>query len=605
MKFSMEKLHVYTLALIAAIIPNIVFLNAIPQPRDSIFFMAFPKGEINYDFFSYSKMMFLIFSTVFLTLIFLWKSYKKIKWQPVYGFLIVYTVLIILSTAISPFRELAIRGLGDRYEGIFTLFAYLLLFFVAYNIAKDKDDRKIVIGGVIAGSVVVGLVGIFQYWGLDIYRTRFMQQIITPEEFSNFKFTFQFGKATIYSSLYNTNFVGSYMVIMLFIAIGLFLNSESKKAKNWSYAYALLMFANWIGCRSRAGIMGGQIIFLFALLLFYRLIKTYKKDLIILVCSFAVVFLVMNTVENEQGRLTDKFTSINTPSNPNTYLRDAYVENGALVIKDKFTDIKVFQKDGRVQFFDDTNKALTPQVKKYKSLELNENGQEVSVERYKIYFNEEKYKRYSFNILRDGMLELEYNHEDIRIIKYPIVFVGDTYKSPGITGKLFDIVKIPRLHALDGYETLGSMRIYNWTRTLPLLKETMYLGYGPDTFSIVFPQNDTFGKTISYGMANIVVDKPHNMYLQIAVNTGIISLVVFVIGLFIYLLDGIVAYRGLEKISVEAFLWLGVLAYHATAMFNDSLVSVAPIAWICFGISAGIIYSNREEEKSLNTKEID
>ena len=138
MKFSMEKLHVYTLALIAAIIPNIVFLNAIPQPRDSIFFMAFPKGEINYDFFSYSKMMFLIFSTVFLTLIFLWKSYKKIKWQPVYGFLIVYTVLIILSTAISPFRELAIRGLGDRYEGIFTLFAYLLLWYVDYNIAKDK-----------------------------------------------------------------------------------------------------------------------------------------------------------------------------------------------------------------------------------------------------------------------------------------------------------------------------------------------------------------------------------------------------------------------------------------------------------------------------------
>ena len=605
MKFSMEKLHVYTLALIAAIIPNIVFLNAIPQPRDSIFFMAFPKGEINYDFFSYSKMMFLIFSTVFLTLIFLWKSYKKIKWQPVYGFLIVYTVLIVLSTAISPFRELAIRGLGDRYEGIFTLFAYLLLFFVAYNIAKDKEDRKIVIGGVIAGSVVVGLVGIFQYWGLDIYRTRFMQQIITPEEFSNFKFTFQFGKATIYSSLYNTNFVGSYMVIMLFLAIGLFLNSESKKAKNWSYAYALLMFANWIGCRSRAGIMGGQIIFVFALLLFFRLIKTYKKDLIILGCSFAVVFLVMNTVESDQGNLADKFTSINTPSNPNTYLRDAYVENGALVIKDKFTDIKVFQKEGRVQFFDDTNKALTPQVKKYKSLELNENGQEVSVERYKIYFNEEKYKRYSFNILRDGMLELEYNHEDIRIINYTIVFVGDTYKSPGITGKLFDIVKIPRLHALDGYETLGSMRIYNWTRTLPLLKETMYLGYGPDTFSIVFPQNDTFGKTISYGMANIVVDKPHNMYLQIAVNTGIISLVVFVIGLFIYLLDGIVAYRGLEKVSVEAFLWLGVLAYHATAMFNDSLVSVAPIAWITFGISAGIIYSNREEEKSLNTKEID
>lgn len=54
----------------------------------------------------------------------------------------------------------------------YLLFLLIFCYFVAYNIAKDKEDRKIVIGGVIAGSVVVGLVGIFQYWGLDIYRTR-------------------------------------------------------------------------------------------------------------------------------------------------------------------------------------------------------------------------------------------------------------------------------------------------------------------------------------------------------------------------------------------------------------------------------------------------
>ena len=590
MKFRFEKLHVYFLALLAAILPNIVYLNAIPQPKDSIYYIAFPKSEINFDFFSYGKMMFLVFMTIASLLFYLWNSYKKIKWQPVYGFLLAYAFFIVLSTVLSPFRELALRGLGDRYEGVFTLLCYLLLFFMAYDVAKDKDDRKIVLGGIILGSVIVGLVGIFQYWGFDIYRQRWMQQIITPKEYSDFNFKFTFGKYTIYSSLYNTNFVGSYMALMMFLGIGLYFNAQGKD-KNLAFIYTLLMYSNWIGCRSRAGFIGSLPIFIFALLLFHKLIKTYKRELITLLISFSLIFTIMNTKGTDEGNLASKFTTIETPSSANTYLRDAYVENGALVIIDEFTNIKVFQKDGKVQFFNEENTLLLPKVSKRNIISTDENGNEIQREMTTISFEDEKYKRYSFNLLAPGIIELEYNHENIRTIKYPIYFVENKYKSSGITGKLFDIEKIPRWKALDGYETLGSFRIYNWTRTLPILKDTMFFGYGPDTFSIVFPQNDTFGKTISYGMANIILDKPHNMYLQIGVNTGIISMVLFIVGLFIFFLDGIVRYRNLTKLPVEAFLWLGVLAYHATGMFNDSLVSVAPVAWLYFGLSAGCIYN--------------
>ena len=599
MKLTFEKLHVYTLALIAAILPNIVYLNAIPQSKESIFFIAFPKGEINYDFFSYGKMMFLVFSSIFLLLIFLWNSYKKLKWQPIYGFLLAYAAFIVASTIFSPFRALAIRGLGDRYEGVFTLLCYLLIFFVAYNVSRDKEDRKIVIGGIIAGSIIVGLVGIFQYWGLDIYRMKSIQQLITPAEFSNFNFKFTFGKYTIYSSLYNTNFVGSYMALMLFLGIGLYLNSTSKKEKIWSLVYTLLMYSNWLGCRSRAGFLGAGVVFIFVILLFHKLIKTYKKELMVLLTSFVIVFIVMNTQGTDEGNLAEKFTTIETASNPNTDLRDAFVENGALVIRDKNTNIKVFQKDGKVQFYDESNKVLLPKIIKHKFTKENSEGQKVELQVNKIVFVDEKYKRFSFNLLDQGVMELEYVQDENNKIKYPIFFVGNSYKSPGITGKLFDIVKIPRWQTLDGYGRLGSSRGYIWALSLPLLRDTMFLGYGPDTFSIVFPQNDTFGKTL-YFTANTVVDKPHNMYLQIAVNTGVISMFVFIVALFIFLLDGIVKYRSLTKLPVESFLWMGVLAYHATGMFNDSLVSVAPIAWIYFGLSAGSIYNSLEKDKTLD-----
>lgn len=596
MKFKFEKLHVYTLALIAAILPNIVFLYAIPQAKDSINFIAFPKGVINYDFFSYGKMLFLVFTTIFLTFIFLINNYKKLKWEPIYGFILVYVFFIGASTIFSPFKELAVRGLGDRYEGVFTLLCYLLIFFIAYNVSKDINDRKIVIGGIIAGSVIVGLIGIFQYWGLDIYRTEFMQKVITPKEFHDFSFKFSFGKYTIYSSLYNTNFVGSYMVLMLFLGIGLYLNGNTKKEKIWALAYTLLMYSNWLGCRSRAGFLGGGIIFIFVLLFFYKLLKVYKKELGVLVSSFILIFIIMNTVKTEeQGSLAEKFTSVETATYANTYLRDAYVENGALVIADKFTNIKVFQKQGKVQFYDDNNKILLPKVVKVKIKGKKSEEKELN----KIVFLDEKYKRFSFNLLEQGIIELEYDEGNKLNIKYPIFFVGDTYKSLGITGKLFDIVKILRWKKLDGYGRVGSSRVYIWAVSLPLLKDTMFLGYGPDTFSIVFPQNDTFGKTL-YFTSNTIVDKPHNMYLQMGVNTGVISMFVFIVALFIFFLDGIVKYRKSEKLPVEAFLWLGVLAYHTTAVFNDSLVSVAPIAWIYFGLSAGVIYKIKDEKDLLS-----
>ena len=387
------------------------------------------------------------------------------------------------------------------------------------------------------------------------------------------------------------------MALMLFLGIGLYLNSTSKKEKIWSLVYTLLMYSNWLGCRSRAGFLGAGVVFIFVILLFHKLIKTYKKELMVLLTSFVIVFIVMNTVKTEdQGSLSQKYTNFSVSK---TDLRDAFVENGALVIRDKNTNIKVFQKDGKVQFYDEGNKVLLPKIIKHKFTKENSEGQKAEFQVNKIVFVDEKYKRFSFNLLDQGVMELEYVQDENNKIKYPIFFVGNSYKSPGITGKLFDIVKIPRWQALDGYGRLGSSRGYIWALSLPLLRDTMFLGYGPDTFSIVFPQNDTFGKTL-YFTANTVVDKPHNMYLQIAVNTGVISMFVFIVALFIFLLDGIVKYRSLTKLPVESFLWMGVLAYHATGMFNDSLVSVAPIAWIYFGLSAGSIYNSLEKDKTLD-----
>ena len=89
----------------------------------------------------------------------------------------------------------------------------------------------------------------------------------------------------------------------------------------------------------------------------------------------------------------------------------------------------------------------------------------------------------------------------------------------------------------EGKEKLGSSRGYIWSRSLPLLKNTLFLGFGPDTFPVYFPQHDYFAKMIFLGNPYNIVDKPHNVYLQTAINTGLISLIALLAMFGIYLLD--------------------------------------------------------------------
>ena len=79
--------------------------------------------------------------------------------------------------------------------------------------------------------------------------------------------------------------------------------------------------------------------------------------------------------------------------------------------------------------------------------------------------------------------------------------------------KDIDVV-FPETFGFKGKEKLGSMRAYIWSRSIPMLKDNLILGSGPDTFVYRFPQNDLIGLYYAYGTPNTIVDKPHNLYLQ-------------------------------------------------------------------------------------------
>jgi hypothetical protein len=505
--------------------------------------------------------------------------FKKLKWHKSYTFLLIYAFFIIISTFTSPFMPVAIRGLGDRYEGISVLLSYLILFYVTHSSIEDKEDIKIILSGIIGGSLIVGTIGIFQYFGLDLFRSDFGKKLIlsSKDEYLKNSLEFQFGKYTIYSTLYNTNFVGSYMIMLFFLSITLFLeNIKKPKYKYLTYLYSIFIFANLIGCRSRAGFMGMQATSIFAFIFFFRYFKIYYKQIILLLCSFTFVFVIMDKFSEDYADLSGKLFKISTYKNT---LRNIYTDNEYLVFEDIDCTFKMKIDDKNINFYNLKNEKISYNIEK----RIFKNKDSTTEEINTIVLEDEKYKNFVFIPMRTY---IEFLYKDY--LKFPIYFTDGKYKSTGITNKLYDIVNIDRIKSFEGREKTGSNRIYIWSRTIPLMKYTIFAGYGPDTFSLIFPQNDNLGKRLAFGTSNIIVDKPHNLYLQIGVNTGVLSLINFIIASGAFWIFGIFIYRkksNVEKDILNFGLYLGTIGYLVTALFNDSLISVAPVFWIFWALS--------------------
>ena len=165
-----------------------------------------------------------------------------------------------------------------------------------------------------------------------------------------------------------------------------------------------------------------------------------------------------------------------------------------------------------------------------------------------------------------------------------------------------DYVEAPSI-GFDGKEKLGSARGYIWSRSLPVMFENPIVGHGADTFFAEFPQGDLLAKLYSYGTTQMIVDKPHNLYLQIGINHGVIALLAFVVMMLAYIIDSFKLYALRKEYNTQQLIGtavsLAIIGYLGTGFFNDSIVSVAPIFWALFGVGIAVNCLNQKQTAEL------
>lgn len=613
---------------IALMLPAIFFGAAIIGLVRLRFFMM-PHGDFYWrpevseapviDLFSYIKYEAIIACTLVTLLILLFKTLRRtlrIKRAMIYYLpMALYVLFVVASYLASDYKEIALFGWDERYEGTITIIGYMVMLFYIINVVKGEKNLRQILLAIGISATLLGILGAGQTLGHDFLQTTLGQKLMSPNiqaeggEFLHdliekaaaegktfFNFTFH---KKAYQTVYNINYVAFYLTLLVPLSGMLFLHSCSggPGTKPWkkaalAFLFALLMY-NIVGASSASAYLGLGASVLVGLIFFRKqLIKLWKPLLILVIIACLVMACMVERWFDDAMLLKDMLLSklsaaayagggaseLGAPASERPYIDYFLTEGKELTVSVNGNPLKFLIEAGddrrisEISLFDSAGKEI-----KLGDME----------EENLYYIDDERFYRY-FTV-RLVSLD-EYDGIVLAAVDEKFYFAssGGEVLCFNRVGKLVSLEPIPAIGFKDS-QTFGSGRGYVWSRTLPLLKDSPIIGSGADTFAAVFPQKDYAGRYNSHHFnQSVIVDKPHNMYLGAAVCTSLPSLLAL---LFIYGAYLVQAARLLRRRDfgsdflryASAGIFLGISGFLAAGLVNDSSVSVMPIFYTLLG----------------------
>ncbi len=507
----------------------------------------------------------------------------------------IYLVLSLISAFFSSYGSVAFKGGYEQWEGFNVLLAYGVLLVYAYLIVDSEQVVKYIVYSIIGGSAVCGAIGAFQYLHLDFFRSSLgaWYMSLKMDKVLNFRFNFPEGQS--YSTLYNPNYAGSYVALVMPVLLLAAFTQWGRINKTWhclAVVSACLNFVFLIGSQSLTGVIGVAAAAVFALIFFFPRMKgAFGKKLWWAAggCVAAVVAVVLVFPGGFD-------TAMNKLFHPNA---DSHTI-ASMVSTDEGVKITTI-KDEVLYLTINNNSGYTVQDADHKPITLTKNSNDGGMMvKGSTTLQDMRFFQSAVNINNKVSVAVQvqsrYNYKS-----WYICVVNGKYKLYNAIGKLDDLVEIPSC-GFENNQHFGDKRGYIWSRTIPLLKDYILIGSGPNTFTEVYPNNDYVGLN-NMNYAGSTITKPHNMYLQTWVQTGLLSLIAYLALVFIYLIRSVRLYwRGsMESFTarVGAAIMISVFGYIVTGIANDSTVAVAPVFWGLLGVGLAV---NRMVSKENESK---
>ena len=512
----------------------------------------------------------------------------------------VFLLCLVLSTLFSDHRDTALWGMYDRAEGMVTQICYLILFLYTALSYRSAQDLKLLMAAMGILIAINAVMGISQFAGHDFMTSDWVNHLVVPDEIGGKISTLQFEKAKMYGTANHYNYLGSIAAMTFPVCTVLALFEKRWKFRIPLILAALLSLMLLLGSTSRAGLIGVVAVMVLAVIFFRRLLLRHWKLVLsaiggLLVITIGVNLILHNAIFERIPMLFDDIRTIFSDTSDfdyKDYIPIRSVENtpsGAVITVQKDA-LSLSVEDGEVVFRDQSGQEV-PFTQNDDGVFVTQNPAFADLSFRPVKSVEGNTPYTYLRLLYNGKQLLQFYYDETQVYLAEIDSTDPmTLEEPPIAG------------FLKGKELIGSMRGYIWSRTIPILPDYLVLGAGPDCFLYEFPQDDILGKLYAYGTGSIVVDKPHNLYLQIFVNEGGIALLAFLAVCVSYLWDCFRLYgghrqnrNGLRGIAVG----LGVAGYLFAGFFNDSTVMTSTMFWILLGVGVGMNRQYRKESVGL------
>ena len=531
----------------------------------------FPNQSAWIDVFLYGKSRCVHFTALLMAAVLAVRAMRKRnkkfgkEWMWVLGF----GVLQLISAFASNYPQQSFTGSIEQYESVWVLLGYLVIGCYSYQCVLDSNDSEPIFKALFMGVILSCLIGVTQLIQVDFWNTELGKSILVPDKYESLResIRFSFGENefhSVYLASYNPNYAGIYLLMILPCMI----LWKKKKIRLMAVLVTLCMFATM----SKTVIMAlAVVLFIGFFLLRNTISEKLRKGVfgtVIGICVIAIVGIAVyerNTIwlsdtEKLQKIVCEEEYICITYQGEKIYFRDVPQESGGV-------KYEVLYEDGSKV-----------------ALKWNENSGEL--EPY-----DEKLQGLYFKVYeKDDVRYAMFRYNDI-----PFRFTNDIgtgrYEYISINGKIDELETADK--AFKNYDGLLSGRGYIWNRILPIISENCLIGTGPDTFLQVFPQNDYVSRAnLGHAFFTQILTNAHSLYLHMAVQTGIPSVICFVVFVGIYLrkswkiYSGKEIYSDMEKMGIAVF--LGICGYLICGITFASNVCTTPVFWLLLGTGVGL-----------------
>lgn len=561
----------------AAVIPLIVRITYYDPQLSG--YSWFPDITFAMDMFMYYKSNAMILLDGVLAVLFVVLLIRRrLPAAVTYAPLGIYLILVIISSIFTIAPTQTWHGFYDMMETAFALFGYCMICYYTFAVVRSETQIKIILTILLIGVFVLCAIGVLQFLGMDPYMTDWGKNLIFPEKYAGYKpyLTLAFGERRVYASLYNPNYVGVYACIFVPLLQVLSFSMQKKRFIIIYLVLAAMILTCLTGAGSKTAVLAIIPCMIFAAFYYGR--KHWKK-LIPVYVVYIAIFTGLNIYQSTSSVFLNAMEQLGAEYIPSAeyHLTDISLgdEDFTITYDGTVLDVKyILDDDGWSIEVRDNGEIIRAYV----------NGAQTGYE-----FHDDRFTDLEFIFSADQQMNEGFSitsDEHSFFIYYDQKQGTYLYRCPnGNATKIYssDTFDFPLFHMLGGLSGRG----YIWSKSIPILKKTLILGSGPDTFAFMFPQYD-YVSLIQNGWEGVMITKPHNMYLQIGVQTGVLSLIAFLAFYLWYMFSSFKLYRGRKLVTlaerIGGAIFISSICFMIAGLVHDSTIGVSVVYWTLLGL---------------------